>query len=73
MLTTSPGPDVQPFHDRQIVVLPPQRWGEWLYLSQESAALLTPLPGGSLNVTMARAGKEAPDERLVELASTQEL
>ena len=67
MLTTSPGPDVAPFHDRQVVVLPPRRWGEWIYLHQQDPSLLAPLAPGSLNVTMARRGKEQPDEALVRL------
>jgi putative SOS response-associated peptidase YedK len=68
MLTTSPGPDVAPFHDRQIVVVPPQRWGEWLYLHQQESTLLAPLPPGSLQVSMARKGREDPPDCLVELA-----
>lgn len=68
MLTASPGPDVAPFHDRQIVVLPPPRWGEWLYLHQQDPSLLAPLPPSSLKVTMARRGKEQPDEASVRLA-----
>src|SRR3954452_14129077 len=34
MLTTEPGPDVRPYHSRQVVVLPPQDWASWLYLNQ---------------------------------------
>jgi putative SOS response-associated peptidase YedK len=58
MLTTSPGPDVAPYHDRQIVVLPPRRWGDWLYLDDVIPALVAPLPAGALRVTMAREGKD---------------
>jgi putative SOS response-associated peptidase YedK len=29
MLTTAPGPDVQPFHNRQIAVLRPRDWKAW--------------------------------------------
>ena len=31
MLTTSPGPDVEPYHARQIVVLPPEDWAADLF------------------------------------------
>jgi putative SOS response-associated peptidase YedK len=31
MLTTSPGPDVEPYHPRQVVVLRPEDWAAWIY------------------------------------------
>jgi putative SOS response-associated peptidase YedK len=70
MLTTSPGPDVAPYHDRQIVVLPPARWGDWLYLSAADPALVAPLPAGSLAVRMARQGKDPVPPALIERAHT---
>jgi putative SOS response-associated peptidase YedK len=54
MLTVAPGPDVKPFHDRQIVVLPPRNGMDWLRLSQPEATLLTPLPHGSLEHRLIR-------------------
>lgn len=48
MLTTAPGPDIAPYHDRQIVVLPQSRGLDWLDLK---ADVLTPLPQGSLTRT----------------------
>jgi len=33
MLRTTPGPDVAPIHDRQVVVLAPRRWADRIYLS----------------------------------------
>jgi len=65
MLTTSPGPDIEPYHDRQIVVLPPRDWASWLYADRPEAELLRPLPAGSLSVSLARAGKDAPADRLI--------
>lgn len=56
MLTTEPGPDVAPIHDRQIVVLQPPDWAAWIYLTKPESELLRPLPGGSLNVVNVRAG-----------------
>lgn len=67
MLTTAPGPDIAPFHDRQVVVLPVQEWASWLYLDKPEAELLKPLPAGSLTVSLVRAGKEPPDPALIEL------
>lgn len=58
MLTTSPGPDVAPIHNRQIVVLPPGRWRAWLELSEPEASILTALPAGSLAVEVVRSGAE---------------
>jgi putative SOS response-associated peptidase YedK len=53
MLTTSPGPDVSPYHDRQVVVLRPPDWRAWLDLSRPEGDLLQPLAVGSLSVARA--------------------
>jgi putative SOS response-associated peptidase YedK len=50
MLTTEPGPDVAPYHNRQVVVLPPADWARWLDPAAPAAELLKPLPAGSLEV-----------------------
>jgi putative SOS response-associated peptidase YedK len=50
MLTTDPGEDVAPYHDRQIVVLPPQQGLDWLDLTRPEAEILRPLAPGSLTV-----------------------
>lgn len=65
MLTTAPGPDIEPYHNRQIVVLPPKDWASWLYADQPEADLLRPLPAGSLAVSLAKAGKEPPETTLL--------
>lgn len=58
MLTTSPGPDVKPYHNRQICVLEPKDGPAWLNLSVADAQLLRPLPLGSLSVkTLRRDGE----------------
>ena len=52
MLTMEPGPDIAPYHDRQIVILPRSQWAEWL---GPSPAMHIPLlPAGSLAVTQVR-------------------
>jgi len=56
MLTTAPGPDVAPYHNRQVVVLSPEDWAAWIYLTKPEADLLKPLPEGSLDVTAVREG-----------------
>ncbi|GLS41720.1 DUF159 family protein [Mesorhizobium tianshanense] len=56
MLTTSPGPDVAPYHDRQVVVLQPDNWAAWLRLTKPQAELLRPLPEGSLVAETVRQG-----------------
>jgi putative SOS response-associated peptidase YedK len=48
MLTTRPGPDVAPVHDRQVGVLAPSDWRAWLDLTRPEGELLRPLPAGSL-------------------------
>ena len=50
MLTTEPGADVAPYHDRQVVVLGPAEWARWLDPAVPAAVLLRPLPAGSLDV-----------------------
>ena len=56
MLTTAPGPDVEPIHNRQIAVLQPQDWKAWVYLAKPESELLRPLPAGSLRVETVRVG-----------------
>jgi putative SOS response-associated peptidase YedK len=54
LLTTAPGPDVAPIHDRQMVVLDRRDWIAWLDLTRPEAELLRPLPAGSLQVERVR-------------------
>jgi putative SOS response-associated peptidase YedK len=54
MLTTEPGPDVAPIHNRQVVVLRPADWIAWLYLAKPEGELLRPLPAGALSVETVR-------------------
>ena len=58
MLTTAPGEDVAPYHDRQVVVLRPEDWAAWIDLTKPERELLRPSPGGTLDVTLARAGSD---------------
>ncbi|TMJ79914.1 MAG: SOS response-associated peptidase, partial [Alphaproteobacteria bacterium] len=39
LLTTAPGPDVAPIHDRQMVVLERSDWSAWLELTANEAEL----------------------------------
>lgn len=54
LLTTAPGPDVAPLHDRQMVVLDPADWLPWLDGTGAEADMLAPLPAGSLQVEQVR-------------------
>ncbi len=58
MLTTEPSPDVQPYHIRQVVVLMPEDWGHWIYLTKPQAELLRPLPEGALEAETVREGSD---------------
>jgi len=49
MLTTEPGPDVAPYHNRQVAVLPRSEWARWLDPATPAADVLRPLPAGSLD------------------------
>ena len=53
LLTCEPGPDIAPYHDRQIVILHRRHWAAWLNTSEPQPPL-GPLPAGSLNVTQVR-------------------
>ncbi|KQZ31369.1 SOS response-associated peptidase family protein [Caulobacter sp. Root1472] len=50
MLTTEPGPDIAPYHDRQIVLLSAEQGRDWLDLSRPQAEILAPAPASTLNV-----------------------
>jgi SOS response associated peptidase (SRAP) len=54
ILTTEPGPDVAPIHNRQVVVLDRVDWLAWLDLTRPEAELLRPLSAGSLRVEQVR-------------------
>jgi putative SOS response-associated peptidase YedK len=58
MLTTEPGPDIAPFHDRQIVVVQPGDWAHWIYLTKPESELLRPLGAGTLSVETVRPGSD---------------
>ena len=53
MLTTPPGPDVAPYHDRQVAVLPRSAWASWLDGTAAARDLLGPCPVGMLRVERA--------------------
>ncbi|MGX5722392.1 SOS response-associated peptidase [Shinella zoogloeoides] len=50
MLTMPPGPDIAPYHDRQIVILEREAWSDWLDPSISAKSLIRPLAEGSLSV-----------------------
>ena len=50
MLTMEPGPDIQPYHDRQIALLDRKDWVDWLDPDVPAKSILKPLPAGSLSV-----------------------
>lgn len=53
MLTCEPGPDVAPFHSRQVALLPSSEWRAWLNHSTPASDLLGAVPGGTLTVRPA--------------------
>jgi putative SOS response-associated peptidase YedK len=50
MLTTEPGPDIAPYHDRQIVVLGADEGRGWLDLTRPESEILRAAPKGTLTV-----------------------
>jgi putative SOS response-associated peptidase YedK len=53
MLTTEPGPDVVPYHHRQVAVIALESWGAWLDGTGSARDLLGPCPEGMLTVEKA--------------------
>ena len=54
MLTCEPGPDVAPYHHRQIVLMPRAHWADWLSGTVPAPELIHPTPAGTLSVAPAR-------------------
>jgi len=50
MLTCEPGPDIAPYHSRQVVIMPRERWADWLDGVVPAAELIAPTPAGTLRV-----------------------
>ena len=56
LLTIDAGPDVAPYHNRQIVPLPPAAWAGWLDPTTDGQTFLRPGPAGSLAVARTEKG-----------------
>jgi putative SOS response-associated peptidase YedK len=50
LLTVPPGPDLADYHNRQIALLTPPHWREWLDGSARTQELLRPSAAGELSV-----------------------
>lgn len=76
MLTTQPGPDVEPIHNRQVVVFRPQDWSVGIYLTKSEGELLRSLPAESLGAAnterdqLREVMRSAPGEPLTICAPT---
>ena len=55
LLTVPPGPDIEPYHNRQIALLSPSQWRSWLDGSVSSKIILQRAPAGGLSVEAAAA------------------
>ncbi len=55
LLTTEPGPDMAPYHNRQVVLVPREAWAGWLSGAPE-ADILGPATAGTLTVA-----KDSPE------------
>ncbi|ATE63472.1 SOS response-associated peptidase family protein [Rhizorhabdus dicambivorans] len=53
LLTCEPGPDIAPYHRRQVALLPPDRWAGWLDGSIPAPEAIGPTPAGTLAVERA--------------------
>ena len=50
LLTSAPGADQSPYHNRQLVILDHRQWGEWLDPSNDLAATFKGSPAGTIQV-----------------------
>ena len=50
MLTCEPGPDIAPYHQRQVVLMPRTRWADWIGGVVPAVELIAPTPAGTLAV-----------------------
>jgi putative SOS response-associated peptidase YedK len=57
LLTVPPGPDIVPYHNRQIALLHPPHWRAWLDGSARSVDLLSPSVAGSLTAALKAAAR----------------
>ena len=55
LLTCPPGPDVAPYHNRQVVLLSPADCARWLDPATDAAELVRPLPAGTLACELSPA------------------
>ena len=53
LLTVPPGADIEGYHNRQIALLDPPQWREWLDGSAKATDVLRPSEAGSLSVSAA--------------------
>jgi putative SOS response-associated peptidase YedK len=56
LLTAEPGDDVSPYHNRQVIILPPTEWRDWLTHAVPEGDLLKAAPAGTLTVCAAPRG-----------------
>lgn len=64
MLTTTPGEDIKPYHDRQVVLLAADQGRDWLDLTRPQAEILAPAPAGTLQVVRAFPPPDLPSSDL---------
>ena len=50
LLTCEPGPDIAPYHSRQVALIPRAHWAAWLDGSVPAQDLIGPAPAGTLTV-----------------------
>ena len=55
IITCAPGPDCEPYHNRQPVILEREQWAPWLDLTTDPARLLR--AGGAGVISVERAGE----------------
>jgi putative SOS response-associated peptidase YedK len=65
LLTTAPGPDIAPYHNRQVAVLERADWAAWIGGDAAPEGLLRPLPAGRLRVEKIAANAGPEQGRLI--------
>src|SRR5207253_2552955 len=64
LLTTTPGPDIAPYHNRQVALLRPEQWRAWLDHQARATELLGASPeAAAAEAAEAEAGAVEPQPR----------
>jgi putative SOS response-associated peptidase YedK len=66
LLTSAPGPDQAPYHDRQPVILERDQWADWLNTAKDLAPSFRGSPAGAIAVEYFSGPKPSAADQAVQ-------